>query len=205
MFAAKHADTIVAHVKGVDAMKAYRQDVHANMRACGRDPATCKLLFLINPILADTPDEAQEKSRQRVVQAGQSLDVRLAQLGWITNIDFSGHDLDAPVGELTTNGHQQSLAQFLRKAGKRTLREAITDYTTRGASVDLVGTPDQVAGQMAEVMEEVGGDGFLFTQGNMSRRTIAEVTDGLVPALQQRGLVRSAYGKQQFRDNLLEF
>jgi FMN-dependent oxidoreductase (nitrilotriacetate monooxygenase family) len=205
MFAAKHADTIVAHVKGVDAMKAYRQDVHANMRACGRDPATCKLLFLINPILADTPDEAQEKSRQRVVQAGQSLDVRLAQLGWITNIDFSGHDLDAPVGELTTNGHQQSLAQFLRNAGKRTLREAITDYTTRGASVDLVGTPDQVAGQMAEVMEEVGGDGFLFTQGNMSRRTIAEVTDGLVPALQQRGLVRTAYGQKQFRDNLLEY
>jgi alkanesulfonate monooxygenase SsuD/methylene tetrahydromethanopterin reductase-like flavin-dependent oxidoreductase (luciferase family) len=205
LFAAKHADTIVAHVKGVDAMKAYRQDVHANMRECGRDPATCKLLFLINPILADTAEEAQEKSRQRVVQAGQSLDVRLAQLGWITNIDFSGHDLDAPVGELTTNGHQQSLAQFLRKAGKRTLREAITDYTTRGASVDLVGTPDQVAGQMAEVMEEVGGDGFLFTQGNMSRRTIAEVTDGLVPALQQRGLVRSAYGQKQFRDNLLEF
>jgi FMN-dependent oxidoreductase (nitrilotriacetate monooxygenase family) len=204
-FAAQHADTIVAHVKGVDAMKAYRQDVHANMRECGRDPATCKLLFLINPILADTADEAQEKSRQRVVQAGQSLDVRLAQLGWITNIDFSGHDLDAPVGELTTNGHQQSLAQFLRKAGKRTLREAITDYTTRGASVDLVGTPDQVAGQMAEVMEEVGGDGFLFTQGNMSRRTIAEVTDGLVPALQQRGLVRTAYGQKEFRDNLLEF
>jgi FMN-dependent oxidoreductase (nitrilotriacetate monooxygenase family) len=205
MFAAKHADTIVAHVKGVDAMKAYRQDVHANMRACGRDPDTCKLMFLINPILADTPEEAQENAARRVMEAGQSLDVRLAQLGWITNIDFSGHDLDAPVGELTTNGHQQSLAQFLRKAGKRTLREAITDYTTRGASVDLVGTPDQVAGQMGEVMEEVGGDGFLFTQGNMSRRTIAEVTDGLVPALQQRGLVRSAYGKTQFRDNLLEF
>jgi FMN-dependent oxidoreductase (nitrilotriacetate monooxygenase family) len=204
-FAAKHADTIVAHVKGVDAMKTYRQEVHANMRDCGRDPASCKLLYLINPILAETADEAQEKSRQRVVQAGQSLDMRLAQLGWITNIDFSGHDLDAPVGELSTNGHQQSLAQFLRKAGKRTLREAITDYTTRGASVDLVGTPDQVAGQMAEVMEEVGGDGFLFTQGNMSRRTIAEVTDGLVPALQQRGLVRSAYGQKQFRDNLLEF
>jgi len=175
------------------------------MRVCGRDPATCKLLFLIDPILASTADEAQEISRRRVVEAGQNLDVRLARLGWITNIDFSGHDLDAPVGELTTNGHQQSLAQFLRKAGKRTLREAITDYTTRGASVDLVGTPDQVAGQMAEVIEEVGGDGFLFTQGNMSRRTIAEVTDGLVPALQQRGLVRTAYGKKQFRDNLLEY
>ena len=58
---------------------------------------------------------------------------------------------------------------------------------------------------MGEVMEEVGGDGFLFTQGNMTRRTIAEVTDGLIPALQQRGLVRTAYEHKHLRDNLLAF
>src|SRR6202035_1694135 len=91
-----------------------------------------------------------------------------------------------PVGELTTNGHQQSLAQFLRKAGKRTLREAIISYTSGGASVDLVGTPDSVAARMGEVMEEVGGDGFLFSMPNVSRRLLAEIEDGLVPALQDR-------------------
>jgi hypothetical protein len=41
--------------------------------------------------------------------------------------------------------------------------------------------------------------------GNVSRRTIAEITDGLVPALQRRGLVRTAYAHKQFRDNLLDF
>ena len=205
MFAAQYADTIVAHVKGIDMMKAYRADVVANMLQCGRDPNDCKTLFLINPVLSDNAEDARHRAKQRAVQAGKNLDVRLAQMGWSTNIDFSGFYLYAPVGELTTNGHQHSLAQFLRKAGKGTLREAITDYTTQGLSVDLVGTPDQVAGQMAEVMQEVGGDGFLFTQGAMSRRSIAEITDGLVPALQQRGLVRKAYGHKQFRDNLLEF
>ena len=42
---------------------------------------------------------------------------------------------------------------------------------------------------MGEVMEAVGGDGFLITtpaQG-VTRIEIAEVTDGLVPALQRRG------------------
>ncbi len=58
---------------------------------------------------------------------------------------------------------------------------------------------------MAEAMEEVGGDGFLFSLTNVSRRTIAEIEDGLVPALQRRGLTRKAYGSEQFRDNLLEF
>jgi alkanesulfonate monooxygenase SsuD/methylene tetrahydromethanopterin reductase-like flavin-dependent oxidoreductase (luciferase family) len=73
--------------------------------------------------------------------------------------------------------------------------------------VELVGTPDQVADRMAEVMDEVGGDGFLITRpGNgLSRKYISEVTDGLVPALQRRGLARTSYTYELFRDNLLEF
>ena len=34
---------------------------------------------------------------------------------------------------------------------------------------------------------------------------IIEITDGLVPALQRRGLTRTAYTHAHFRDNLLEF
>jgi alkanesulfonate monooxygenase SsuD/methylene tetrahydromethanopterin reductase-like flavin-dependent oxidoreductase (luciferase family) len=192
-------------VKGVQGMKAYRDDIRAKMIGWGRDPADCKVLFLVAPILADTAEEAQQRASQRAVSAARNLDTRLAALAKITNIDFSTFDLDAPIGELSTNGHQQSLLEFMRKAGNRTLRQAITDFTSSGLSVDLVGTPDQVAAQMGEVMEEVGGDGFLFSLPNVTRRTIAEITDGLVPALQQRGLVRRAYGHKRFRDNLLEF
>jgi len=203
--AAKYADTIVAHPKGVDAMKDYRNDVRARMREDGRDPDTCKVLFMFSPILGDTLEEAQAKAQRRRAKAAANIDIRLAQMGWSTNIDFSGHDLDAPLGELTTNGHQASLANFIRRAGGKTLREAIISYSSSGGSVDLVGTPDQVAGQMAEVMQEVGGDGFLFSLPDVSRKSVAEITDGLVPALQRRGLVRKQYGCRQFRDNLLEF
>ena len=203
--AAQYADTIVAHPKGVAAMKAYRDDVRARAVAAGRDPDTCKVLFMATPVLANTDAEAQERAAQRGVATDEQIHRRLAQMGWTTNIDFSGHDLDAPVGALTTNGHQSSLANFLAKAGGRTLREAILGYTSGGGSVDLVGTPETVAAQMDEAMQEVGGDGFLLVLGNVSRKTVAEVTDGLVPALQQRGLVRKAYGHKMFRDNLLEF
>jgi hypothetical protein len=58
---------------------------------------------------------------------------------------------------------------------------------------------------MAEAMDEAGGDGFLFSLPNVNRRVLAEVEDGLVPALQARGLVRAAYTHKQFRDNLLEY
>ena len=58
---------------------------------------------------------------------------------------------------------------------------------------------------MAEVMQEVGGGGFLISTNDTSRRIIAHITDGLVAALQARGLARREYGHAQFRDNLLEF
>jgi alkanesulfonate monooxygenase SsuD/methylene tetrahydromethanopterin reductase-like flavin-dependent oxidoreductase (luciferase family) len=71
----------------------------------------------------------------------------------------------------------------------------------------MIGTPDTIADQMGELMEEIGGDGFLITKHNqgVSRRQVLEVTEGLVPALQRRGLVRSAYDGPTLRENLLAF
>ena len=85
------------------------------------------------------------------------------------------------------------------------MRETMAEHNATELSVELIGTPDAVAARMGEVMEEVGGDGFLFSMPNVNRRILAEIEDGLMPALQDRGLMRPAYGHAQFRDNLLEF
>ena len=204
-FAARHADTIVASVKGVPAMKAYRADVRARRTAQGLDPDTVKILFLVAPLVAETDSDAQTLRARRTATVAAQSDRKLAFLGKITNIDFAQFDLNSPVGSLTTNGHQQTLDEFKRKAGDRTLRQAVAAYYDDGGSVDFTGTPDTIAAQMAETMQEVGGDGFLFSMPNISRRTIAEIEDGLVPALQRRGLMRRAYAHAQFRDNLLDF
>jgi FMN-dependent oxidoreductase (nitrilotriacetate monooxygenase family) len=203
-FAATHADTIVAMVKGTAGMKAYRDDVRARMAAQGRDPDRCKVLFLVSPVLGDTEEEARAKHRRKLATTEDQIAKRLAHLSKITNLDFGALPLDKPLGSLTTNGHQQSLDEFLKKAGNKTLREAAEIYSDAG-SIPLVGTPAQVAEQMAAAMEEIGGDGFLLSTNDTSRRVIAEICDGLVPELQRRGLARSAYGHAMFRDNLLEF
>jgi FMN-dependent oxidoreductase (nitrilotriacetate monooxygenase family) len=205
-FAAQYADTIVASTKGIAAMKAYREDVRARMAACGRDPDMCKVLFLVAPIIGETEEEAQERKRLRQVRAEAQVPQRLAHLGKVTNIDFGKFDLDKPLPDgVTTNGHQQTLDEFRRKYAGKTLREAMLDHNTTALSVELIGTPDSLAARMGEVMEEVGGDGFLFSLPNVNRRTLAEIEDGLVPALQDRALVRAAYTHRTFRDNLLEF
>ena len=207
-YASKHADCIIATGRSVAEMKAYRDDVHARMVANGRKPDECKVLFLVSPVLGETEAEAKDKKARSVAAAGEHPELYYANLGFVTNIDFSVYDLDTPVGELasqlTTNGHQSSLDALVKGNEHRTLRE-IAGSGQPGQRVELIGTPDQVAGQMGELMEETGGDGFLFTLDTLTRRTVAEITDGLVPQLQKRGLTRKSYTYDHFRDNLLEF
>lgn len=199
-FAAAHMDSVIAAYNSVTEMKAFRTDMRARVAANGRDPDTCKILFVMSPTLGETPEEAAERYARK--QAARNADpaMTLAAMASLTDIDFSTFDLDAPVEELTTNGQQGTLKHFLAQG--RTLREIACNY--RYGLDDLVGTTDMVAGRMAEIMQEVGGDGFMIT-GPVTRRYVAEITDGLVPALQKRGVVRCGYGHAQFRDNLLEF
>ena len=87
------------------------------------------------------------------------------------------------------------------RSGK-TLREMLR-YSPLDA-VGLVGTPDSVAAQMGELMQEVGGDGFLISN-TITRKAVGEIAGGLAPALKRRGLIRKGYSHKNFRDNLLEF
>lgn len=199
-FAARHMDSVIAAVGTVAEMKAFRTDLRQRVAAAGRDPDSCKLFFVIQPTLGETSDEARERAVRRQAQREAHPELALAQMGTLTDIDFSAFDIDAPIGELTTNGQQGTLKRFLAQG--RTLREIARNY--RYGFEDLVGTPEHVAGAMAEVMQEVGGDGFMFS-GPVTRRHLAEITDGVVPELQRQGLVRRAYEHRHFRDNLMAF
>jgi len=199
-FAAKHMDAVLCAVSTIDEMKIFRSDLRQRVAAAGRDPDTCKVFYVILPTVGETDDEAHDRVRRRQTHREAAPELALAQMGSLTDIDFSTFDIDAPIGELTTNGQQGTLKRFLKQG--RTLREIAHNY--RYGYEDLVGTPATVAAQMAELMQEVGGDGFVFT-GNLTRRYIAEVTDGIAPALQRMGLVRTAYEHPHFRDNLFAF
>jgi alkanesulfonate monooxygenase SsuD/methylene tetrahydromethanopterin reductase-like flavin-dependent oxidoreductase (luciferase family) len=82
---------------------------------------------------------------------------------------------------------------------------AIEKY--HGGGLRLIGSPGRVAARMDEAMQQVGGDGLLISTPFMevNRRQVIEVTEGLVPALQRRGLVRREYTKTTIRETLREF
>jgi FMN-dependent oxidoreductase (nitrilotriacetate monooxygenase family) len=207
-FAARHADSIISVASGPASMKAFRDDIRARAAAAGRDPDDVKVLFCVTPMLGETAQDAHERQARMVNEPYFITDI-LASISAITEIDFAQFDLDKPLPErLVTNGEQGSLDKFQEWGSGKTLRElAVGGAGGLVSSVELIGTPDQVADQMAAVMAEVGGDGFLITTPTLrvSRRYLVEIADGLVPALQRRGLTRTKYAHETLRGNLLDF
>jgi len=207
-FAAKHADSIVSVASGVADMKAFRADICARAAACGRNPDDIKILFCVTPTIGETEQDAHDK-HNRMLNSPHFIVDMLASVSAITDIDFAQFPLDEPLPErLVTNGEQGSLDKFQQFGSGKTLRQLVVDGAGGlVSSVELIGTPAQVADRMGEVMAEVGGDGFLITTPvlRVSRRYVVEIADGLIPALQQRGLTRTAYKHETLRDNLLEF
>ena len=203
-FAAKTADSIIAVANGVEGMKSYRDDVRARALRQGRKPDDIKVLFCIAPVLGETEQEARAK-QERMRTSDDAIKMSLALVSSVTDIDLSQFSLDEPLPDLETNGERGSLEKFAQRGTGKTLRQLASETVV--ASVDLVGTPDQVADQMGQVMADVGGDGFLLTTPTqrVGRRYITEITDGLVPALQRRGLTRSEYTFEHLRDTLTEF
>ena len=200
-FASKWADTIITEGSDVQRMKDYRQEVRRNAAAIGRNPDDIKVLFLCSPIVDTTMEAAIERRRLQQEDSLKHVEMQLSGMSRLTGIDFSKFDLDEPLPlTLTTNGHQSSLARWLGKP----LREIVRTYASKG-SLDYTGTPDHVAGMMGDIMEEVGGDGFLISETPIDRRSVMEVCDGLVPELQRRGLTRKAYAHKHLADNLKEF
>ncbi len=202
-FSGRNAEVVLAQAHGVADMKKYREDVRAHAIEFGRDPDSMKVLFAISPVVVDSKEEAEEYKAGFGELRKKRLKHSLAAMSFLSGIDFSKFDLDEPVGEIKTNGMQTMLQMFARYGPQATLREIMTDPESSGFGA-MVGTPDMIASQMEEAMQEIGGDGFLVS-GHFKPSFVKKITEGLVPTLQKRGLMRKEYGHKTLRENLMAF
>jgi FMN-dependent oxidoreductase (nitrilotriacetate monooxygenase family) len=208
--AARHVDTQMAMCKHVEDIKAYREDLHRRILAHGRKPSDVKLLFLATPVVAASDAEAQAKAEQIALARRSDLAVEynLWNMSYTSGgrIDFGGIDPDTRVEDIDLsrgNGERSSIANLFQGQEGRTLREvAATSFQV--TDLGLVGSPDTVAAKMDEIMQEAGGDGFLLYLPT-TRLSIAEIADGLAPALKRRGVVRDGYTYSTLQENLAEF
>ncbi|MCM0621130.1 NtaA/DmoA family FMN-dependent monooxygenase [Nocardioides bruguierae] len=201
-FAGTHAETVITSANNPEDMKRQREAIRQSAVDAGRDPDNIKVLFLVSPVIDETMEMARMRYSASLEIDDNEVEYQLASLSRQSGIDFSQFALDEPLpAVLESNGHQS----MVKKWEGKVLNDIIRGNPLNAGSNHFVGTADYVAAHMDEVMQEVRGDGFLFVNSYFSRRYVTEITDGLVPELQKRGLTRTAYEHDHFRDNLMAF
>jgi len=208
--AARQANVIIGNCLTVTEMKELRADMTARVEGHGRDPKDFKTMFLCEPVLGATDDEANRRHEQTIAfrKTPKGREFWLWYLDkLVTGVDFSKIDLDMTVAELKKDFPAETLITTVDKifsgADDMSLRDVLA-YKDGLGNLGLVGSPQTVARKMDELMEEVGGDGFLF-HIPVLRHKMAEMFDGLCPVLRRRGSIRDGYQFKTFKENLLAF
>jgi len=201
-FAARRADAIFGSAQTLEEAQEYFRDVKARARGFGRDPAKLYILPGFGPVIGLTEEEAEAKYQE--FAALGSLETGLGFLARAFNDhDFSRYDLDAPfpdVAALGWNSNQSASQKILAQVRSEnlTLREIAKRLSTPRGS--FVGTPAQIVDHMVEWFENEGADGFVLFETLPGQLEL--FVDHVVPLLQARGLLRTEYTGETFRDTL---
>ena len=200
-FAARHADGIFAIQPNAKNAAKYYESIKSRMAELGRDPAACKILFGMQPIVGTSEAHARELQEQHnglVPSEGG-----LALLSAHSDFDLSQlDDLDKPLNDYPNTELDRMRSRAVHNDGTpMSVREAARKHGQSVSLPQFVGTPVQVADQMEAYFDTVGGDGFMISM--ISCPTSLEVfVDTVVPELQRRGLFRTAYEGTTLRDIL---
>lgn len=107
-------------------------------------------------------------------------------------------DRHTPSDEAVDQVRARIDAHLIAEAKNLNLREVVLDQFERGP---LVGTPAQVAEQIDAFVQNDGSDGFILGS-HLAPWGLDEFVDKVVPLLQDRGALRTAYTGTTLRDNL---
>lgn len=209
-FAGTHSDVQLA-LAPLDAasVRAYRDRIIEAAGAAGRSASEIRILFVLKPELAASPDEAA-----RIVDAAahpSDADLRAIAIGQSSDLetDLLSLDLDQPIPAGTFGEHvsQGSIRGLLGETPEAPLRELLTRKARKGRISDrqgFVGT----AGELADFIEELGddadNDGFIFS-GDLHPAAIYRMFGDLVPVLRRRGILRPERAPGGLRENLFDF
>lgn len=146
------------------------------------------------------PAVAAHLRRQQV-----SPQTAIALLEQVWGRDLSAYDPDGPLPDVDPDPggsivqgrvrqHQDALATANRwreqaEAEHLSIRELMIRVS---GSSSLVGTPAQVAAEMDEYVQEDATDGFVMI-GHLTPGGLDDVTNRVIPELQERGSFRTAY------------
>lgn len=202
-FAAKHAEGVFISPATAEQAREVSDDIRNRAVAAGRSRDSVKVFTLLTVITGESDEAAQAKYRDYLSYAnGEGM---LSFYGGWTGIDFSEYDPDQPL-EAIDNDSIRSVLELLATADpdrKWTPRDIIKHRSIGGLGPVLVGGPKTVADEMERWVDVGGIDGFNLAYA-ITPGTFEDLVEFIVPELQRRGRVRTAYEGETLRENLLD-
>jgi FMN-dependent oxidoreductase (nitrilotriacetate monooxygenase family) len=201
--AAETAEVIFASEGSLEACKAFRADMHARMRAIGRDVTELKVLPAAFVVVGDTVEDAQAKRAK--LDSLVHYDSGIGTLNERLNFDVSGYDPDGPppiadIPETNASKTGQKRVLDLARAQNLTIRQ-LAERAGSYYGLSFVGTPVSIADEMERWVRDDASDGFTimfpWLPGGLD-----DFTARVVPELQRRGLFRREYEGSTLREHL---
>lgn len=193
--AARCADGVFTPQADIPSGVAFRASLREQAAAHGRDPDHVRALPGLSFLLAGTEAEAQARREQ--LEAASSSEFRWRNLANLAGLDVTTVNPDAPfppglLDGAPTTSFGASIYRMAAAAPQMTFRAVAQELSALPGGLDYTGTPEGMADLMTEWFQAGACDGFTLMP-NVLPDELAAFVDQVVPILQQRGLVRSAY------------
>jgi FMN-dependent oxidoreductase (nitrilotriacetate monooxygenase family) len=196
-FAARHAEVVFVTLGALRGGAELVADLRRRAEGMGRDPGRLKVLQGTGVIVARTSEEARVRADE-FVQLTSAGGVLTKWCGW-TGVDLAAYPPETPLSEVRGQDLHSVLGTLRQAAPARVWTVAdVRDFVAvpkrphRFTRLMLFGTAAEVADRMEEWVARTGIDGFNLSPCPPSAG-IDDICDLLVPELQRRGLLRTAY------------
>ncbi|MBA8819569.1 FMN-dependent oxidoreductase (nitrilotriacetate monooxygenase family) [Ochrobactrum sp. P6BSIII] len=199
--AAETAEVVFCAPRGLSDAKKLYADLKSRVAAVGRNPDHLKILPAAFIVIGETVADAKEKRAK--LDSLVHYHSAIASLSIAIGHDVSGLDPDSYLPELPdTNASKSSQEQVLKLAREEnlTVRQLAQRYGGY-SGLAFVGTPESVADEMQQWLDEAGCDGFTVVFPFVPQG-LDDVVEKLVPELQRRNIFRSDYEGSTLRDHL---
>ena len=200
-FAARHAEGVFVAAPSKVVLAKQVAGLRDAIALAGRDPASVTVLNQQTVVVGETDRHAQQLLEEYLSFASATGALTLMS-GW-TGIDFAQFGPDEVLHDQESNAIQSVVKAFSAADPDRTwtIRE-IADYARLGGDGPVIaGSPQTVADQLEEWVEQTGVDGFNLA-ATVVPETWEQIADLLVPELQRRGRFKSDYAPGTLREKL---
>lgn len=196
-FATAHAECIFIGGDQPDKIKQNVDKIRERAKQHGRHPDDIKIFVGITVVTAETTAEAQDKLAEYRRYA--SPEAGLAHYASSVGIDLSKYADHEVVPYQKSNSIASVNEKF--KTQQITIQDLKDQHVLGGRYPLIVGSGEDVAKRLIELVDQTGVDGFNLTR-TVAPESHHDFIQYVIPELQQRGRFKTAYNEGSLRQKI---